>query len=460
MQVYPAIKAKMGDWDYYIVRMKTKEIANEINLAHDFYEDNTLSDAIQRNLDEGRVKRQIVSYLVNRDDRFFSSIVVASLGGNPTWYPVVMDTTVVPEVFANAQSMRDSFGVLSFEGDPKYYALDGQHRVAAIKSLVKRDVDVEPPPDFDRDLVSVIVIPREEQEGLSDNRWLQRYRRLFSSLNRYAKPTDRDTNIIMDEDDLFAILTRRLITDHNFFRAPGRQKESFKVKTKGKNLLGQDRHFTTLQTLYLINERLLETRSRLVAGTAPRNKQISPSEEEIEDYYNELSNYWNAILETIPSLRNNPSEMRVTKQDDADDKQGENHFLFRPIGQELFAGLVRNLLDDAFPDEGYATVDQMAQALNHLTKISWELHDTPWRHLILVKNINNRWTIRSEERKKVLDFACRLLRWFVNLDQLDEFQIDDLRSDWTDLLYGGLGNVEIDEMWSEIRKMRMEILKD
>ena len=384
------------------------------------------------------------------------------MGGNPTWCPVVMDTTVVPEILANAQSMRDSFGVLSFDGDPEYYALDGQHRVAAIKRLVER-VDHDPPSGFDSDMVSVIVIVREEQEGLNYIEWLQRYRRLFSSLNRYARPTDKDTDIIMDEDDLFAILTRRLITSHKFFRAPGPQMESFRVKTKGKNLLKQDGHFTTLQTLYLINEQLLKTkeRSRFFTGTASWiDKQIRPSEEEIEDYYNELSNYWDAILETIPSLRNDPSEMRITKQDGTDDEQGENHFLFRPIGQELFARIVRNLLDDAFPDEGCSTVDQMAQALNLLAKISWELHDMPWRHLVLVEHTNNRWAIRSEERKKVLDFAYRLLRWFVNLDQLDEFQVDDLRSDWMNLLYGDLGDVETDEMWSEIWRMRVEILKD
>ena len=314
------------------------------------------------------------------------------------------------------------------------------------------------PPDFDKDFVSVIVIPREEQEELSDDRWLQRYRRLFSSLNRYAKPTDRDTDIIMDEDDMYAILTRQLITDHEFFRAPGRQKESFKVKTKGKNLMGQDQHFTTLQTLYLVNERLLKTRNRIIAGKGQINKQFRPREEVIEAHYNELSDYWDAILNTIPSLHNNPSEMRVTNQNEIDDKQGENHFLFRPIGQELFAKLVRNLLDDAFPDEGYATVDEMTRALNILAKISWDLHDTPWRHLILVKNINDRWVIRSDGRKDALNFAYRLLRWFVNIDQLDKTQIDELKNDWKSfLLYREFDDVKIEEMWNEMWKMRMEI---
>ena len=50
---------------------------------------------------------------------------------------------------------------------------------------------------------------------------MKKYRKLFSTLNRYAKKTDGATNIILDEDDTFAILTRRLITDHEFFRWTG-----------------------------------------------------------------------------------------------------------------------------------------------------------------------------------------------------------------------------------------------
>ena len=67
--------------------------------------------------------------------------------------------------------------------------------------------------------VSVIMLVRDEAD---DEEFLRSYRRLFSSLNRYAKPTDQDTNIIMDEDDWVAILTRRLLTEHDFFLWKGR----------------------------------------------------------------------------------------------------------------------------------------------------------------------------------------------------------------------------------------------
>ena len=85
-------------------------------------------------------------------------------------------------------------------GDQDYYALDGQHRLKAIQTLIDRnDPDsVEPPEGFADEEVSVLMVVRRDK---SDKEFMKSYRRLFSSLNRWAKATDRDTNIIMDEDD-------------------------------------------------------------------------------------------------------------------------------------------------------------------------------------------------------------------------------------------------------------------
>ena len=459
MRIYPAIRASLGDWKYYIVRMKMREIAHEVQLAHDIYEDQTLSDAVQRTLGEKRVKEEIVGYLANRPDRFFSSIVVAAMEGEPAWTPVDIDSATVPEVFTKSTTLRDSFGILSFGDEPKYYALDGQHRVAAIKLLVNGTADKEPPPGFDDDLLSVIVVLREEHD-VPEGEWMRRYRRLFSSLNRYAKPTDIDTNIIMDEDDLFAILTRRLITDHEFFQAPGRQKESFKVQTKGKNLTTNATYFTTLQTLYAANSTLLKTRKRMNENWYIRkvDYQIRPEEESIDNFYNELSDYWDAILEVLPDLKHPPAEMRHHNISDDSNGKYQDHLVFWPIGQELFARLVRSLLDDKFPQTGQATINKMKMALNPIVQISWELHNAPWRHLLLVKtHSDDSWRMRSEDRKLAIEIANRILRWMVNLDNLDEEEEKELRTEWESMLYTSTQE-ENDRMWAEIKQIREQII--
>ena len=464
MRIYPAIRAQMGSWKYYIVRMKMREIAQEVKFAHDIYEDRTLSDAVQRVLNERRVKKEIVGYLAQRQDRFFSSIVVAAMEGEPTWHPVEMDERVVPSIFMTSGSLRDSFGVLSFGDEPKYYALDGQHRVAAIKLLVDGTADLEAPPGFNNDLLSVIVVLREEHE-VPEGEWMRRYRRLFSSLNRYAKKTDRDTDIIMDEDDLFAILTRQLITDHPFFQAPGRERESHKVQTDKKNLKANAPQFTTLQTLYEMNRRLLSTRERESRGWFPNGEevdiQIRPDEEYIEKCYEEVSAYWDAMLEALPVLRETPIEMRQHNPTEPPNGEHRDLLLFYPIGQELFAGLVRGVLDETFP-EGHGSIEEMAAALGHLDQVPWELHEAPWRYLLLVPGKPPRqetWRMRSEDRKNASIVSSELLRWIAGLDPLDVEDTQALREKWQGLLYPEPPEErEIEEMWAKVVDARARIL--
>jgi DNA sulfur modification protein DndB len=210
MNLYPAIRASMSNWYYYVVKMTMRELADNVKFAAEVYEDRTLDEAIQRVLNEKRVKQQIVTYLQRQPDRFFSSVVVAALKGNPKFYPVQISDDERFEIFRDDRRLNETFGVLAFDGSQDYYALDGQHRLAAIKTLLdpRSDYFNNAPEGFPDDEMSVIVVVQKAQE--SDDRFLRRYRRLFSHLNRYAKPMDQATNIIMDEDDTFAILTRQL----------------------------------------------------------------------------------------------------------------------------------------------------------------------------------------------------------------------------------------------------------
>lgn len=375
-----------------------------------------------------------------------------------------MDDATVPKIFTSSSSLRDSFGVLSFGDEPRYYALDGQHRVAAIKLLVDGEADVEAPQGFNDDLLSVVVVLREEHDT-PEGEWMRRYRRLFSSLNRYAKPTDQDTNIIMDEDDLFAIVTRRLITEHEFFQAPGPERDSFKVLTKGKNVKTGMRHFTTLQTLYAVNEILLTTREREIRDGWSRNekrliKQSRPEEDTLDQFYVELEGYWNAILGSLPALREQPDKMRTHDIPEPNTENYQDHLLFWPIGQEhLFARLVRNVLDDAFPNGGYGDTEDMIEQLQKIARIPWELHGTPWLHLLLVPTPEgDSWRMRNEDRKEALNHAYHLLRWIVGLDSLGEDEIEGLREEWQNLLVRSPNDDRTQDMWREIEEIRARIV--
>lgn len=457
MNLYPAMKASMGRWNYFIVKMTMRELAESVKFAADVYDDRTLDEAIQRVLNESRVQRNIVTYLVRHQDRFFSSVVVAALDGHPKWYPVSIEDDERFSLFRGDARLNETFGILSFDGTQNYYALDGQHRLAAIKALVdtNSDVAMDAPPGFKTEEVSVIVVVPESHENPDD--FMKRYRRLFGHLNRYAKPTDNVTNIIMDEDDAFAIITRRLVTDHDFFRAPGRQKESVRVKTtKGKNLRSADSYFTSLESLYEMNIRLLSSKARAHSGWDAEAsdlsafKRLRPSDEIMDALYDELTLYWDALLDVLPDLRSNPSDMRSHATGD----ELRDHVLFWPIGQELMADVARDLLNYRQNEPATPTNESARGALSALGRIDWSFHNTPWRHLLLIPDDEgmSNWRIRSEERKAAQLVARRILNWQVGLDELADKEISRLRSDWELMLLPAMSDAQHDELWNSIEE--------
>lgn len=132
--------------------MSASELSQNVKYASEVHDDRTLDKAIQRVLDESRVKKDIVEYLKRQPNRFFFSIVVATLHDD--------------------QKLNDAFGVLKFDGTQKYYALDGQHRLSAIKTLLDRTEAASDgaPIGFENDEISVIVVP---SQGEAEELWQQ-----------------------------------------------------------------------------------------------------------------------------------------------------------------------------------------------------------------------------------------------------------------------------------------------
>ncbi len=464
MNIYPALRSQMGSFTYYTVKMSAHELSENVKFAYEVYEDRTLDDALQRILKESRVKKEIVEYLKRQPDRFFSSVVVAALEGNPLFYPVEITEDPQFAIFRDDQRLNEAFGVLKFDGSQKYYVLDGQHRLSAIKTLLDRSDPLSDgaPTDFENDEFSVIVIVPSQQD--SNETFIQKYRRLFSNLNRYAKSTDTDTNIIMDEDDTFAIITRRLITEHAFFQAPGRQRESLRIKTKGKNLTKNDSHFTSLSALYDMNIALLSSSEREPGGWGPIRAEgqnlksfmrFRPSEEYIDKLYAELVVYWEALLAEIPDLRKEPRQMRVHELEEVEDET--DHLLFWPIGQQMLAEVVRELLDIRLPDIATPTPYTVSEALKGLGQLEWRLHQAPWQYLFLVRNASGNWTMRNETRKEAIRCGRRIQQWVIGLDALDKGGIERLKALWESMLIPAQSKEECDQMWQQVEDVKSAI---
>lgn len=472
MNLYPALRSQMGEWNYYVVKMNARELADNVQLASTVCAENifdksiqrTLDEEMQRTLQETRVYKEIVEYLKRQPYRFISSIVVAALEGNPMFYPIEITEDPQFVIFREDQRINDAFGLLKFDGTQKYYALDGQYQLSAIKTLLDRTNPLSDgsPEDFENDEFSVIVVVPSQSD--SNVEFMQKYRRLFTNLNRYAKKTDNATNIMMDEDDTFAILTRKLITNNAFFKSPElRQKQSTRIKTKSKNLSVNDPHFTSLETLYEMNITLLRSQQRETMGWGPNTaegedeklfKRFRPHEEYIEELYIELEIYWNALLAEIPDLHNVPTQMRVHDLvDDGDNGEETDHLLFWPIGQQMLAEIVRTSLDKRLPDSENPTPDAVSEALSGLSQLEWRLHQVPWKHFLLVRNAKGNWTMRSEQRTQAVRCGQIIQQWILGLEDFDEHDVIELKNEWANFLVPAQPEEEINEMWQQVEKM-------
>ncbi len=445
--VYPAMHAKMGTWSYYVVPMTMRDAAKSITFASKVWEDPTLDKAMQREINKGRAKKEIVAYLSNQEHRFFSAIVVAGRRGSPRWTPLS----------GNGSPRRahdpspGAFGMLRFGSEEKYFVLDGQHRLFAIKELIEnRDADSSPVPlGFEDEEIAVIVV---DPSGVSTETEIRsRYRRLFSNLNRYAKPTHLFTNIIMDEDDVFAIITRRLITDHRFFQAKvDRQRNSYRVKVKrGKRMDEGDEQFISLEMLYEVNTTLLRSRQRRQKSSDwmpfAKFKRFRPHEEVIEELYAELSRYWDALIEAVPILKGDPLLMRSHQSERSDFAP------FWPLGQDILARLARALLDIG---ESTGEVDPR-RGLEPLGRLNWEMHGQPWRNLLLTQNpIKHNWKMRDEHRAAATRMVIEILSAQLGVVDLGTTDWDDLRTRWAGVVFPLSGSKDPrdgrDHMWRQI----------
>jgi DNA sulfur modification protein DndB len=331
----PALKAKMGDWDYYVTVMKLGKVARECRLAEEIHANKDLDELIQREIQD-RVQKEMVPYLVNTPQRFYGALVVAVYGGEPEFSHVKVDEHHLIDDKADRSSY--GFGLLRFDGSQMYYALDGQHRLKSIQEAIGQK------PELAKEEITVIILKHENtREGL------ERTRRLFSTLNRRAKPTSSGMNIAIDEDDAVAIVSRRLVQENDSLKTLVLSKLGSKQISPIK---AHDPYIATLTTFYDTNQILLSAFNKGLNIDA-KFKQFRPPDEDLDEYFVYLENIWMRMLNKCPGfdavlkghkkagdIRKRMDDGAVAFDDGGKPIAGGNIFA-RPIGQFVIADVLK-----------------------------------------------------------------------------------------------------------------------
>jgi DNA sulfur modification protein DndB len=351
----PALRGYMGDWTYYTCLMRAKDIADRVNYADEVHTNKGLSELIQRRLNSGR-GRAIANYLQSNADRLFNSLVVAVYEGAPRWHEFGDIHTRDKKLNdALSDEVKYTLGFLGLDGNERLFALDGQHRLAGIKLAILKNEDVA------EDEISVIFVGHSNsQDGL------KRTRKLFTTLNKTAKPVAKTDIIILDESDAMAITTRRFV-EAGLFQG---DRISFDAQT---NIRPDDRqHLTTLINLYDVLTIVLTKITRF--GTPAKLRLDRPTDEVLDSMLSAAENYFLTIAKYVGSFG------ELLKADDAlfplivekyRSERGGN-LLFRPIGQKIFASVVAALmphshsLDEAVKKASLLPLDLSADPYIHV----------------------------------------------------------------------------------------------
>ena len=234
----------MGMWriPYFATTLSFEEAAQHLQSPNDIPGGEnirwSISELYQRNIDWRRVSRQIAPYLRAADvPQFFNSITIALLPYNRSdlriaesldegsWHPPELESPEIYKKQLDIGPMRFGFWDLwtSYE-DPGFVsgrmrwntnevfavALDGQHRLAAIKEVVGPGYVS----NAVKSRVPVLFLIFHPDVGFAapDNPPIvEVLRKLFIDLNKHAKTVNRARQILLDDRDPCAISVHALL---------------------------------------------------------------------------------------------------------------------------------------------------------------------------------------------------------------------------------------------------------
>jgi DNA sulfur modification protein DndB len=371
--------------------MSFKQISDNVTASiNDLYRTTCLDELLQRALTSNY--ESIRDYILKDNERFFNAIILAIYDGDPQWLEVE---------FSEEESEYTNVGFLQFSGKEVIFPVDGQHRVAGIAAAIAEN------PELSVEQVPVIFIAHS-----NDDQGMMKTRKLFSTLNRRAKPVGQNENIALDEDDISSIITRDLV--QNVPLCMG----SNIVNSLGKQIPSSNEEaFTSLITLYQCVELLVKHKlgERGVKGKRYSDyKLYRPKDEEISELKEYILNVFEAFVEHTDVIKEYVSLTEVTKAQKFRNSAGGN-LLFRPIALTEYFEAAHLLCN-----RGCAGT--YAEAFDLLNIVELDIAKQPWIGLVWdgTKIINraSKTVIRS------------LLLFMVNASVLSQREQEKLISDY------------------------------
>lgn len=286
---YKAISGTFGEVRYFITTLDQSDAVENIRFADEIQGSWSFSERVQRKLDENRANTEIFSYLAQGGIRFFNSIVVVLLPNSNDqtefWdFSTVSSQGKIVEKWVNLKLYKNVARIV----------IDGQHRLLSLKRYWNAHTGKEPlspqqindnfncSETFDIPVVYLVfgnlgrVGYADSSETVRDE-IIKATRNIFTVINKTAKSIDKQTQLLLDDSKISALIPRRLLEE-------GVLEDRFvKWSSKSRNLTQSDPYLTTLDlvsqcTIELLKDYQKQALKKSFNSPSERNKAL-------DDYY-------------------------------------------------------------------------------------------------------------------------------------------------------------------------------
>jgi DNA sulfur modification protein DndB len=340
----PALHGKMGEMDYYLTVWTLGEAARNLEYSEEMEErqegDIPAELRSQRKINWTRVRNEIVPYLTQIPDHFFSSLTVE----------VIFQPGDKNEI---KFEQSGEWGYVLLDGTEALRTLDGQHRLVAIKEAVKEA------PALAAEKIAVILVPHQS---------VKRSQQVFSDLNRNAKSTTKALNVLFEWRGLFEQAAKKSMVISSVLKD--------RVELEKNSLARKSPKFITLGVLYEMSKTLLDGRNGYIdyQNSAPAPAVLEDAARELADVFDEV------IINILPEFD------KVLSKDMMPHEYRSKYIAIHSVGWQSMALAIRAAIDQ-YPDSWKDICREK------ISEIDWRITNPDWEGTAVSGGmVNNRTT--------------------------------------------------------------------
>ena len=314
--------------------------------------------------------------------------------------PVSLVAKDLPKAY---QIPMEDMGFLTLPGKERLIALDGQHRLLSLRIAIRGVYglpagakvpstikSLEPHPELADEEVSIILVEHKDN---------QKIRKIFNKVNKYARQTSRGDNIITSDDDIYAVISRKLFSDGEVLAPIGKCEL---VNWKSNTLSQRSKQLTTVSALYTIAETILKDKGY--------SSKLLPLQEEQEESYEEIVEFWQELLAGTDVYK---EYLELTRADKPVSLLREQNLLMKPVTQMALAHVA------VFAKKKGVSWKEVVIKLN---KVDWSFENKLWFNILIIGSAQKKMITGKESIKS----AGMIISYLIMGGKMSKAEIGDV----------------------------------